>query len=133
MKTGITEKGKEIFGRWVAKCRLQPSTRARVVEWLDKTNPSEFVGDIVTQDQFARWVTAQSGLRVSGGAIGRVERGNYRGAPALETIAALTLYLEILQFPDGHYCSIEEAINILCGELDPFAGEKKSGKTLKKR
>lgn len=123
MKGGVTREGKEAFGAWVAKTRASPRIRELVVEWLRNTNPSEYVGDTVTQGQFARWVTAQSGFKVSDSAIGRLERGVSSSAPPVEVLAALTMRLQILQFPDGHYCSLEEAIDVLVGALDPTTGK----------
>jgi hypothetical protein len=124
----VTREGKVAFGEWVAKTRLSPEIRAQVVEWLKSTNPSEYVGDIVTQGQFARWVTAQSGFRVSDSAIGRLERGISSSAPPVEVLAALTMRMKILRFPDGHYCTLEEAIAVLTGELDPVTGKRPKSK-----
>lgn len=128
MSGGVTREGKALFGEWVAKTRLSPEVRAQVLEWLRNTNPSEYVGEIVTQGQFARYVTAQSGFRVSDSAIGRLERGISSSAPPVEVLAALTMRMKILKFPDGRYCTLEEAIAVLTGDLDPATGEKPQSK-----
>ena len=123
--SGVTEEGKVAFGEWVAKTRTSSKIKGLVADWLKSTNPSEYVGDIVTQGQFARWVTAQSGFRVSESALGRLERNANTSAPSVELLAALTR-MQILQFPDGRYCTLDEAIEVLTGELDPFTGDRKT-------
>lgn len=124
MQSGITREGKEAFGEWVRRTRTSSAIRELVSDWLKSTNPSEYPSEPISQGQFARWITSQTGFRVSEAAIGRLERGDKRSAPPVEILVAITQRLKILQLPDGNYCTLDDAIAVLTGELNPFTGER---------
>ncbi|HEY9645587.1 MAG TPA: hypothetical protein V6C88_04410 [Chroococcidiopsis sp.] len=65
----------------------------------------------------------QTGFKVSDSVLGRVERAVH-SAPPLEILVALTR-ANVLQLPDGSYCTLNDAIAVLAEELDPFTGKRK--------
>ena len=95
-KRGITPEGRAAFGAFVSRTRNSPEIGNEVAAWLKQTNPVENPAYPASQEQFARWVTATSGVFVSESAIGRLERGEGHTGPPIGVIIALCKYMKIL-------------------------------------
>lgn len=122
MSKGVTRAGMQTFGDWVRQTRTGAEAKKVVSEWLE-SNPTETVGEFVTLPQFARWLTAKTGFKVSDSVLGRVERGIHN-APPFDVIVALSKS-GLLKLPDGSPCGIEDAIAVLTEELNPVTGKRK--------
>lgn len=136
--------GAEMFGEWVRECRLSDKTYQEVEAWIKEMKTGEPIGEWVSQGQFARFITAKSGIMdqigkgVSESMISRVEAARYQTDPPLIVLRALTAF-DLLQIPvefrkDSYtkelipikwrYCrTIDEAYDIVQGRLDPFTGK----------
>jgi|GEM_PF-1118475 len=121
---GITPEGQAKLGAFVSRTRSSAEISDRVVAWLKQYNPVETPAYPTSQEQFARWVSAMSGVFVSESAIGRLERGEGRTGPPIGVLIALCKYMKILRLPNGRYCTMNDASDILCGELDPLVPEE---------
>ena len=110
--------GRATLGALVSRTRKDPSVQKRAARWLKQTGLVESSPDIITQKQFADWVSAMSGVPVSESAIGRLERSEGRIGPPTSVLIALCHRLKLLELPDGSYCDMDRAVDILCGEVE---------------
>lgn len=118
-RQGVTDNGKRAFGEFLAQTRQSPEVRTAIAGWLQETNAVEPLSNPISQEQFARWVTATSRIPVTESAIGRIERGEGRGGPPLDVLIALCERMDILKLSDGSTVNLSIAAAILTGELDP--------------
>ena len=85
---------------------------------MKQHNPVESIPNPVSQEQFARWLTATSGIAVSESALGRLERGEGRTGPPFSVLIALCR-MKVLRI-DGQVCDLNRVVDVLCGEgLEP--------------
>ena len=68
----------------------------------------------ISQEQFARWLTATSGILVTESALGRLERGEGRTGPPLQVLITLCR-MEVLRV-EGEVCDLNRVVTVLCGE-----------------
>ncbi len=115
---GFTEKGQKALGRLIRNTRFSAEVRSQVIRWFQESGSFENVADPVNQKQFAKWVSAISGIHLSESALGRLEKGSARTGPPLALLIALCKYMRILRLPDGSFCDLDKATDILCGELE---------------
>ena len=62
--------GRAALGKLVIRTRKDPSVQKRVARWLKQSGLVESTPHVITQKQFADWISATSGVPVSEGAIG---------------------------------------------------------------
>jgi len=115
---GITPKGRAAFAKLVIHTRKNPNVQKRVARWLKESGLVETTPDTITQKQFADWVSAMSGVVVSESAIGRIERQEGHTGPPVSVLIGICHRLKLLKLPDGSYCDMNRAVDILCGEED---------------
>jgi len=114
----IFTRGAAALGALVIRARRDPKTRKRIVCWMKKSGWVRIDPDAINQDQFAQWVTAMTGIRVTEAAIGRVERGEGLTGPPINVLIALCHRLKLLKLPNGSRCDMNRAVDILCGEVE---------------
>ncbi len=114
MSTGFTPSGQQALGVLVRQCRFSDEVRNRVVAWMRQHSPVDPIPHHVSQEQFARWLTATSGIVVSESAIGRLERGEGQSGPPLQVLIALC-EAKALQI-EGEVLDLNRVCDVLCGE-----------------
>ena len=105
--------GKDKLGELVRQCRCGNEVREQVVAWVRRSGSRESVDRRVSQEQFAQWVSAVSGILVTEAAIGRLERGDGQLGPPLHVLIAL-YKVKILRLPDGSLCDLNQMADVLC-------------------
>jgi len=110
--------GRAMLGALVSRTRKDSSVQKRAARWLQQAGLVERSPDTITQKQFADWVSAMSGVPVSESAIGRLERSEGRIGPPTSVLIALCHRMKLLKLPDGSYCDMDRAVDILCGEVE---------------
>ena len=110
LNRGFTPEGQRALGQLIKRCRCSDAVRNRVAQWAEK----EHVATPVSQEQFARWLSAVSGIAVSESAIGRLERGEGRSGPPLGVLIILCR-MEVLRV-EGEVCDLNRVVGVLCGE-----------------
>jgi len=118
MSNPIFIRGSEALGKLVIRTRKNPGIHKRIARWLKQSGLIESTPDVITQGQFAEWVSAMSGVVVTESAIGRLERGEGQTGPPIGVLIALCKYMKILQLPNGSYCDMNRVVDILCGEME---------------
>ena len=112
--TGFTPSGQQALGELVRRCRCSDEVRSRVVAWMRQHDLVDPIPYQISQEQFARWLTATSGIVVSESAIGRLERGEGQTGPPLNVLIALCR-MEVLRV-EGVVCDLNRVVGVLCGE-----------------
>ena len=111
---GITPEGQQVLGNLIRQCRCSDEVRSRIVAWMKQHSPVESVPYQISQEQFARWLTAVSGIVVTESALGRLERGEGRTGPPLNVLIALCK-MEVLRV-DDQVCGLNRVVGVLCGK-----------------
>ena len=114
MSKGFTPEGQQALGALVRRYRHTNEVHGRVVTWMRTNNRVVPIPYPVSQEQFAHWVTATSGILVTESAIGRLERGEGRSGPPLNLLIALCR-IQVLRI-DGEVCDLNRVVGVLCGE-----------------
>ena len=114
MSTGFTPSGQQALGTLVRRCRHSDEVHGQVVAWMKQHNPVESVPYHVSQEQFARWLTATSGIAVTESAIGRVERGEGQSGPPIQVLIALCRVSALRV--NGEVLDLNRLVGVLCGE-----------------
>ena len=117
-ETANFSQGRAMLGALVSRTRKDPSVQKRAARWLKQTGLVERLPDIITQKQFADWVSAMSGVPISESAIGRLERNEGATGPPTSVLIGLCHRMKLLKLPDGSYCDMDRAVDILCGEVE---------------
>jgi len=110
--------GRATLAALVSHARKDPSVKKQAGRWLKESGQVEVEPDTITQIQFADWVSHTSGIPVTPGMLGRLERGEGRTGPPTSVLIALCHRLKLLKLPDGSYCDMDRAVDILCGEVE---------------
>ena len=111
-------KGNAALAKLVVRARKDPNNKQQAARWLMESGQIETAPDIISQKQFADWVSAMSGVDVSESAIGRLERAEGHSGPPVNVLIALCRRMKLLKMPDGSYCDMDRAVDILCGEVE---------------
>ena len=111
-------KGSLALGRLVIHARKDPKIQNRVARWLKKSGRSRRLPDSISQEEFALWVSAITGISVSESSIGRLERGEGRTGPAIIPLLAICHELKLLKLPNGSPCNMNRVADILCGKIE---------------
>ena len=111
-------KGSLALGKLVIRARKDPKIQNRVARWMKKSGLARKSPDSITQEEFAFWVSAMTGISVSESAIGRLERGEGQTGPAIIPLLALCHELKLLKLPNGSPCNMNRVADILCGKIE---------------
>lgn len=123
----LTRNGLARFGRFVEAARKSPEAKTAISRWLRESHPEIEVGDEITREQFALWLTAivtPYEKPFSESAIGRLERGvNLR--PPIDLLNALVGSQLLRLPPEGKPCTFNDVIGIMTESIDPFTGRRR--------
>ena len=111
-------KGNATLAKLVVQARKDPKIQKQAARWLMESGQIKVAPDIISQKQFADWVSAMSGVDVSESAIGRLERAECHTGPPVNVLIALCRRMKLLKLPDGSYCDMDRVVDILCGEVE---------------
>lgn len=126
----ISPEAKRLLGEWINRTRTSPQTLQLYKTWLRSIGSHEvdFVGDNVTQNQMASWMSAKSKFYISNTALSRLERGDYFDLPGFDLLLAIVKVNCFMVWDGGEQrlATLEDLGDIITDELNPLTGARAS-------